>query len=359
MTFRSFNAAWRTLAVACLVSCGGAALAARAPTPIEVRVVVVTAFEIGADTGDKAGEFQAWAQEMPQKLPFPQGYRDLRYDPERKVLLLSTGIGSIRAASSTMALGLDPRFDLSHAYWLVAAIAGTNPDEASIGSAAWIGNVIDTDYAYVMDGREIPAGWTTGIFPRERMQPYQSPLPHDTSYNLFPLNTGLRDWAFQFTRAMPLADGDDLRRIRGRYVGYAKALEPPKVITGDEATGQSFWHGALMNAHTERWTSYWTQGHGRFVMTAMEDSGVVSAVQRLARSGRADAGRVMVLRTGSNYSMQPPGVDAATSFASELNGLSGLQPALDAAHQIGRPVVDEISGHWARYRDRIPVGAKE
>jgi purine nucleoside permease len=37
-----------------------------------------------------------------------------------------------------MALGMDPRFDLSQAYWLVAGIAGVNPLEASIGSAAWV-----------------------------------------------------------------------------------------------------------------------------------------------------------------------------------------------------------------------------
>ncbi|MES2570468.1 MAG: purine nucleoside permease, partial [Verrucomicrobiota bacterium] len=135
---------------AALWSAGALALAASGPAaaatqPIEVRVVVVTAFEVGEDTGDAAGEFQAWAGEMPQVLPFPAGYRHLRYDPARKVLAINTGMGTNRAATSTLALGLDPRFDLSHAYWIVAAIAGVNPNEASIGSAAWIGDVIDSD----------------------------------------------------------------------------------------------------------------------------------------------------------------------------------------------------------------------
>ena len=35
-----------------------------------------------------------------------------------------------------MALGMDPRFDFSDAYWLVAGIAGIDPEDASIGSAA-------------------------------------------------------------------------------------------------------------------------------------------------------------------------------------------------------------------------------
>jgi len=38
-----------------------------------------------------------------------------------------TGMGSIKSATATLALGLDPRFDVSHAYWLVAGIAGILP----------------------------------------------------------------------------------------------------------------------------------------------------------------------------------------------------------------------------------------
>jgi len=129
------------------------------------------------------------------------------------------------------------------------------------------------------------------------------------------------------------------------------------VMTGDEATGQTFWHGALMNQHAERWTAYWTGGKGRFVMTAMEDSGVIRAVQALQKLGRADAGRVVVLRTGANYSVQPPGEDAATSLAHENSGLSAMSAALDAAYAVGRPVVDELSSHWPLYRNRIPGAA--
>ena len=48
--------------------------------PLPIRVVVVTMFEPGADTGDQPGEFQAWVERfpLPVVLPFPQGYRDLR-----------------------------------------------------------------------------------------------------------------------------------------------------------------------------------------------------------------------------------------------------------------------------------------
>jgi purine nucleoside permease len=105
--------------------------------PIPIKVVVVTMFEIGEDTGDRPGEFQAWVEQLPlpEKISFPRGFRDLRYNRDKGVLGIVTGVGTARAAASIMALGMDSRFDLSKAYWLITGIAGVNPNEASIGSA--------------------------------------------------------------------------------------------------------------------------------------------------------------------------------------------------------------------------------
>jgi len=322
------------------------------PAKIEIRAVVVTAFEVGEDLGDAAGEFQAWAADAPEILAFPLGYRHLRYDPVRKVLIINTGMGTNRAAVSTLALGLDQRFDLSRAYWLVAAIAGVNPNAASAGSAAWIGDIIDSDFAKFIDPRETPEDWTAGYFPLERKAPYEGPRPEDTSYVLFPLNKGLRDWAYELTRDTALPDSDALVELRGRYVGYPNAQRPPFVLKGDEITGHTYWHGALMNAHAEKWTAYWTGGEGRFVMTAMEDSGVVNALLQLDKAGLVDTDRVMVLRTGSNYSMQPPGRDAVTSMTQPYGG--GGAAALYAAHAVGSRVINELTQDWGQYRDKVP-----
>lgn len=85
-----------------------------ADRPIPVKVVVVTMFESGADTGDRPGEFQYWVERerLARVLPFPQGYHNLRMN-DSGVLGVVTGVGTARAAASIMALGLDPRFDLT------------------------------------------------------------------------------------------------------------------------------------------------------------------------------------------------------------------------------------------------------
>ena len=47
------------------------AAAAEPPEPIPVKVVVVTMFEVGADEGDRAGEFQLWKERRNLTKTFP------------------------------------------------------------------------------------------------------------------------------------------------------------------------------------------------------------------------------------------------------------------------------------------------
>jgi len=114
-----------------------AAAAHARPRPIPVKVVVVAMFEVGADTGDQPGELQYWVERdhLDRVYPLPAGYHAVRMNANGEMAVL-TGQGTAHAASTIMALGLDPRFDLSHAYWIVAGIAGGNPERVSLGSAA-------------------------------------------------------------------------------------------------------------------------------------------------------------------------------------------------------------------------------
>src|SRR5215469_6420208 len=135
----------------------------RARAPIPVKMVVVAMFERGEDTGDVPGEYQYWVERehLYEILPMPAGYHHVRMNKDG-VFALLTGVGTARATSSVMALGLEPRFDLSKAYWLIAGIGGGDPHDTSLGSAVWVDRVIDGDLAYEIDARQIPAEWPTG-----------------------------------------------------------------------------------------------------------------------------------------------------------------------------------------------------
>ena len=325
--------------------------------PIPIKIVIVTMYEVDAPTEDRFGEFHLWVNRLPlpERLPFAHGFRELRYNAEKAALGIVTGVGTARAAASIMALGLDPRFDLTRAYWLIAGIAGVNPHAASIGSAAWAEWVVDTDLAYEIDAREIPPDWPTGYLPLGKSRPYEPPVSAEGGHEVYRLDPGLVAWAYRLSANIPLDDTPDLQAARARYAGFPAAQTPPAIVLGDEVTGSTFWHGALLNRRAADWMAYWTGGKGRFVMTAMEDTGTLQALTWLSRAGRLDHRRALVLRTGSNYSMQPPGVTAADNLALESAGeYSGYFPALEAAYRVGRAVVDELLADWERYAETLP-----
>jgi purine nucleoside permease len=325
------------------------------PTPLPVKIVLVTMFERGADEGDAPGEFQFWKErrDLDQRIAFPQAHHDLFYNPQSQILGLVTGVGTAKAAASTMALGLDPRFDLSKAYWLVAGIAGIDPEDASIGSAVWSAYLVDGDLGHEIDPREIPEDWEFGYFARRTQRPFDTNKPEPNG-EMFLINTGLRDWAYALTKDVELPDAAGLAETRAAYTEHPNARKPPFVLTGGHIAALTFWHGAMMNEWANRWVSYWSDGNTDFVTSAMEETGTYLSISYLHEAGRVDKNRFMVLRAGSNYTMQPPGVSAAENLLRENDGYAGFDAALESLYLVGSVVVDEILDNWEQYVDAVP-----
>jgi purine nucleoside permease len=331
----------------------GTHLPAAAEHRVPVRVVVVTMFERGADTGDEPGEFQYWVEreKLDRVYPFPQGYRDLRMN-RQGVLGVVTGVGTAKATATIMALGLDPRFDLRNAYWLVAGIAGIDPADGSLGSAVWAEWVVDGDLAHEIDAREIPADWKTGYVPLRKSKPYELPHPPDEG-EAYQLNPALVEWAYQLTKDVQLDDTEAMRKRREQF-DLPNARRPPFVLKGDTLSSMTFWHGKLLNQWANDWVKYHTDGKGNYVTTAMEDTGTLQALTFLSRAGRANRDRVLVLRTASNFDQQRPGISAAESLAeTKIGQYSAFIPALEAAWRVGHVVVEEITTHWKRYEHGV------
>ncbi|PWU12552.1 MAG: purine nucleoside permease [Terriglobia bacterium] len=326
-----------------------------AAPPIPVKVVVVAMFERGADKGDDAGEFQYWVEreKLDRVFEMPQAYHAVRMNNDG-VLGMLTGMGTAKAAASVMAVGMDPRFDFRKAYWLVAGIAGVDPADGSLGSAAWAEWVIDGDLGYEIDAREIPAGWKTGYVPWRKSTPYE--LPHKNmdlgeSYHLDP---NLVDWAFQLTRNISLPDTPAMKKERERY-DSPNARRAPFVLKGDVLSSSTFWSGKLLDQWANDWVRYHTDGKGNYVTTAMEDTGTLQALTFLAQAGRVDAKRVLVLRTASDFDQPPPGHAAAEGLLVTASHWSGFLPALDSAWRVGHAVVAELVKNWTHYQDALPT----
>src|SRR5713226_9584148 len=326
------------------------------PQPIHIKVVVVTMFERGEDTGDTPGEFQLWVERehLDQLVPLPSGYHHVRLNRDG-VLGMVTGVGTAKAAASVMALGLDPRFDLSKAYWIVAGIGGGDPADVSLGSAVWADHVLDGDLAYEIDARQIPENWPTGYVPLRKATPYEEPVRQELEGELYTLNSELVAWAFRLTKDIPLHDSDSLRAWRARFAGFPNALKPPFVARGDTLSSSTFWHGSKMDEWANAWARYYTSGKGNYMVSAMEDSGTMQALTFLSQAGRVDLQRVLVLRTVSNYDREAPGTTAPDSLKAMASGnYSAYMPALEAAESVGDKVVRDIVEHWADRESNIP-----
>ena len=346
----------------CLNSCGvkDTSHAAELPNPqsqLPVKIVLVTMFEIGDDLGDAPGEFQFWRERrnLYQKIDFPHSHHDLFYNPNSQILGLVTGIGTAKAASATMALGLDDRFNLSKAYWLVAGIAGIDPEDASIGSVVWSSVLVDGDLGYEIDSREMPRDWSTGYFSFETKEPFAQPRPELPMGEVFMTNTGLRDWAFELTKNLELMDSSEFQALREAYVDHPAALRPPFVLTGGHLAAMTYWHGALKNAWANELVRYWSDGEANFVTSAMEETGTFQSIIYLDNAGLVDKTRFLVLRGGSNFTMQPPTLTAAQSLLRESDGYAGLEASLENVYLAGSVVIDELLIGWDQYSENVPT----
>jgi len=118
----------RTAALAVGLACGAAA---QAQSPMPVKVLIITMF---------GPEAEPWIAPfaLTQNIPVPglsPDYPALRCNADG-VCLLTTGMGHANAAASTLAATLDPRFDFRQAYFLIAGIAGIDPAQGTLGTAA-------------------------------------------------------------------------------------------------------------------------------------------------------------------------------------------------------------------------------
>jgi purine nucleoside permease len=323
--------------------------------PMVVKVVVLTTFESGASASGEfgSGEFKAWADRYPLKHPLKvPGIEGRVLYSDDGVLGVVTGMRA-RPRESVAALVLDPRLDVSHAYWVVAGIAGVDPRTGSVGSAAWAQWVVDADPIFERDDREIPADWPYGLWSLGAERPGKKGSAPGSSGMVWKLNPGLVGWAYQLTRATPLPDNDLLKAARAGYPSEPVAQRPPFVFIGDGLSTTRFWHGDRRTQWARDWVKLWTDGAGAFAMTDCEDQGIMDVLEIFSKEGRVDRNRVLILRTASNYSREPDGAPPSLKFTP-----GGAPAAFEAAYLVGAPVVKALVAGWGKYATTIPQAAQ-
>lgn len=310
-----------------------------------VRVVVVTMFEPSDGPAGELSVIRAREGLRPVSLP---GFLDgtVFRSPDGALLAIVAGVGTGNTAVSIMGLGLASGLDLSKAWWLVVGIAGGNPLACSLGSPIWADWCVDGDLAFELDPRDLPSDWPCGILPLGAREPFgASTMPPELFgllYQRFRLPTRPLEQAYALTEALALSDSRELATARTGYAG--PGAKAPQVAIGGTLAAARFWHGQRHNHWAEKWVAHWTDGQARFFTSGMEDSGTLQALKKLAQLGQADASRVLILRTVSNYTMPPPGGDLLASLTNEGQGgeFPGHTAALENAYRAASTVYKAI-----------------
>lgn len=332
--------------------------------PIPVKVIVVANFEPGEDKGDAPGEFQFWAEreKLDEVIPIKGALHPLRRNADGLYGMCwgspDTMLGGV--AEQLMSLLLDPRFDFSKTYWLFTGISGVDPELASVGSAAWSRWVVQGDTLREFDDREVAKDWPYGLFAIGADAPNKLPANTESFAGFtdtgklamsVKLNQSLAQWAYDRTKDVVIPDSPALQKARAAWKGYPNAQKPPFVLMGETLGSVRYWHGPGRTQWARDWVKLWTGGKGRFAMTNMESQSLAGAMAIAAKQGLVDPARVLVLRTGSNPSMPPPGRSAVESVADEG---AGQIAAFEANYRVGVPVVHELLSHWDVYKDQVP-----
>lgn len=261
-----------------------------------------------------------------------------------EICQVTTGEAEINAAATISAVVLSDKFDLSETYFLIAGIAGVNPDESTLGGVALSRYAIQVALQYEFDAREMPENFTTGYWSFDSYLPNTFPGQWYGS-EVFELNDDLRQLAYGYASKANLTDDAQAVAYRAQYAGaHTAGAEPPSVVLCDSATSDVYYSGALLATAFENTTKVWTNGTGKYCMTAQEDNATLEVMVRAAIEGLLDFGRIILLRTASDFDRPPPGVSAYDHLLINDQGAFGI--AIDNIFNAGVEIVRGILGEW-------------
>ncbi|WP_104655285.1 purine-nucleoside phosphorylase [Ralstonia insidiosa] len=264
---------------------------------------------------------------------------------------VTTGMGYANAASTISALLYRSKLDLTHTYFVIAGIAGIDPGQGTVGSAAWARYAVDYGLSHEIDAREMPASWPYGYFGIGTKGPGQKP-PLDYRTEVFQLNETLLQKAFTLSKSATLEDSPEAIAFRKNYA-FAPANQPPAVIQCDVASADTWWAGRNLGQRARDWVKTMTDNKGTYCTTAQEDNATLEVLTRGARAGKVDFSRVALLRAGSDFD-RPYDGQTATDGLINYAQQGGFVPATHNLVNAAKPLLDDIVDHWARWKQGVP-----
>ncbi|PYH86412.1 putative purine nucleoside permease [Aspergillus uvarum CBS 121591] len=316
------------------------------PAKITPKVFIVSMFAPEAEIWWGIPEFDLLAHNITIPGASP-AFPDVHCTADYTICQLITGESEINAAITVASVVFNPMFDLTKTYFLVAGIAGVNPERASICDVTFARFAIQVALQYEIDMREMPANATTGYFPQGGYYADQYPTSiYGTE--VFEVNDELRKIAAGFARNATLADSDDAKAYRAKYATedglYKAGTQGPSVRLCDVTTSDVYFSGRLLGEAFDNTTKIWTNGTGEYCTTAQEDNATLEALVRASKHNLTDFSRIIVMRTASDFDRPYPGETARYNLLYSTQG--AFEPAVENLYNAGIKIVEGILANW-------------
>ncbi|OQO13233.1 hypothetical protein B0A48_01461 [Cryoendolithus antarcticus] len=346
MRFRSITAA---------VGLSSVAAAALLPTQqvkeraleyvVQPKVFIISMFDPEAEVWWGIPEFDLLALNI--TVPgFSPLFPDAHCTANGDICQLVTGESEINAAVTISSLVQSPRFDLKSTYFMVAGIAGVNPEVATICAVTFARYAVQVALQYEIDPREISANYSTGYIPQGSVVPDEYPQSiYGTE--VFEVNQDLQKLAASFARNATLNDSSEAVSYRALYATsdlYAAGTKAPSVIECDVATSDVYYSGKILGEVFGNFTTLVTNGTGVYCTTAQEDNATLEALLRAAAVKAVDFSRIIVMRTASDMDRPWPGQSATANLFYSNQG--AFEPAIQNIYLAGVKVVEGILEGW-------------
>ncbi|KAL4908317.1 hypothetical protein BDW74DRAFT_99572 [Aspergillus multicolor] len=316
---------------------------------ISPKVFIVSMFTPEAEIWHGIPEFDLLAHNisLPGLSPL---FPSIHCTANHEICQLVTGEGEINAATTISALLYSNTFNLTSTYFLLAGIAGINPEIGPTASVTFARFAVQVALQYEFDAREITANMSTGYLPQGSTTTAANQYPSSIyGTEVFELNDALRHIAASFAKNATLADSAAAKAYRQLYKSdsgiYDAATQDPQVIECDTSTSDVYFSGRLLSEAFSNTTKTLTNGRGTYCTSQQEDNATLESMLRGALAGLVDFSRIMIMRTASDFERPPLGESPFMNLFT-TDAQDSFTPATENLYRAGIKVVEGILDNW-------------
>ena len=240
---------------------------------IEVKVLILSCFEIGEMSGDDPGEVQFYYEEycIDSTVYTIEDGKDGSFYYKDGIGLYVNGMTKANASTNVLCLLKDERFDFSNAYIISTGCAGGAEGYAVMGDVVIASAIVDYDIGHTADERD--------LLYKEDPVWYEDSTYVGLNYKL--LNQDLVNELYELTKDIKLETTEKtMKSMSFNFDDADWAIRNPQVIKGTNVSSDNYWKGEYNHDKAVYMCNYYDTPDP-FAATEMENSAIALVLEKM------------------------------------------------------------------------------